>query len=154
MNREYNSKMNSESSSRDFVTGAVIGGLAGALAALLLAPKSGREMRSCLNDQTTTILGKTDKLRQAAMAKSGELASVAKDKASTLTQQSANLLNKVKGGNSEGNEGPAGDLDNVTTSMAETNSMGQTHTATGEEIQKKLAETQKAFDETENKLNQ
>jgi hypothetical protein len=32
--------------------------------------------------------------------------------------------------------------------------MEQTHTATNEEIQRKLAETQQAFDDTEEKLNQ
>ena len=47
-----------------------------------------------------------------------------------------------------------GELQNVPTSMAETSTMNNTHTATGEEIQKKLEETQKAFDETESKLNQ
>ncbi|WP_071460411.1 YtxH domain-containing protein [Bacillus massilinigeriensis] len=154
MNREYNNKVNNERGSKDFVTGAVIGGLAGAVAALLLAPKSGREMRSTLNDQTTALLGKTEKLRETAMEKGSSLASTAKDKASTLTKQSADLINKVKSGKQGGNNGPAEDLQQVPTSMAETSSMTSTHTATGEEIQRKLAETQKAFDETENKLNQ
>lgn len=139
------------SNSRDFVTGAIVGGLAGALAALLLAPKSGKELRGSLNEQSSTLKNK-----------SVDLASVAKEKASglkeTVTQQSSNLVNKVKDmKNQNGTSSSVSEedqLQEVPTSMAETSSMDHTHTATGEEIQKKLEETQKAFDETENKLNQ
>ncbi|PLR98174.1 YtxH domain-containing protein [Bacillus sp. T33-2] len=156
------------SKSNDFVAGAIIGGIAGALAALLLAPKSGKELRSNLNEQTNALLSKTEKLRDAAMTRGNDLATAAKDRANTITktvtQQSADLLNKVKGPRSqqdqqngaeqEASSGPAGNLQEVPTSMAETSSMEQTHTATGEEIQRKLEETQKAFDETESKINQ
>ncbi|CAM3968205.1 YtxH domain-containing protein [Mesobacillus thioparans] len=139
------------SNSRDFVTGAIVGGLAGALAALLLAPKSGKELRGSLNEQSSTLKNK-----------SVDLASVAKEKASglkeTVTQQSSNLVSKVKDmKNQNGTTSSVSEedqLQEVPTSMAETSSMDHTHTATGEEIQKKLEETQKAFDETENKLNQ
>jgi gas vesicle protein len=139
--------------SRDFVTGAIVGGLAGALAALLLAPKSGKELRGSLNEQTSSLKNK-----------SADLASVAKEKASglkdTVSQQSSTIVNKVKdmktksGDTSQNTDVEEGELQEVPTSMAETSSMENTHTATGEEIQRKLEETQKAFDETENKLNQ
>lgn len=141
------------SNSRDFVTGAIVGGLAGALAALLLAPKSGKELRGSLNEQTSTLKNK-----------SADLASVAKEKASglkeTVSQQSTTFANKVKDmknksdNTSQDTAGEEGVLEEVPTSMAETSSMENTHTATGEEIQKKLEETQKAFDDTESKLNQ
>ncbi|RSD27881.1 YtxH domain-containing protein [Mesobacillus subterraneus] len=149
----YGTTRESSSNSKDFVTGAIVGGLAGALAALLLAPKSGKELRGTLNEQTSTL-----------KTKGVDLASVAKDKASglkeTVSQQSSTIVNKVKdmtnknGETSQDAGGPEGELQEVPTSMAETSSMAQTHTATGEEIQKKLEETQKAFDETESKLNQ
>jgi gas vesicle protein len=139
--------------SRDFVTGAIVGGLAGALAALLLAPKSGKELRGSLNEQTSSLKNK-----------SSDLASVAKEKASglkdTVSQQSSTIVNKVKdmktksGNTSQNTDVDEGELQEVPTSMAETSSMENTHTATGEEIQRKLEETQKAFDDTENKLNQ
>jgi gas vesicle protein len=166
---ELNESMKESSNSRDFVTGAIVGGLAGALAALLLAPKSGKELRGNLNEQTSTLRGKTDKLRETAMTKGSELASVAKDKAAvlkeTVSQQSSTLVNKVKDIKSQQNTATGsqttedsfeteGELQEVPTSMAETSSMDITDTATGEEIQKKLEETQKAFDETESKLNQ
>lgn len=155
---DVNSPTRESSNSRDFVTGAIVGGLAGALAALLLAPKSGKELRGNLNEQTTTL-----------KSKGIDLASVAKEKASglkeTVSQQSSTLVNKVKDMKNQQNASTAsqtseegfaseGELQEVPTSMAETSTMDNTHTATGEEIQKKLEETQKAFDETESKLNQ
>ena len=159
MNREQSqydvngSMKETNSNSKDFVAGAIVGGLAGALAALLLAPKSGKELRGSLNEQTSTLKNK-----------SVDLASVAKEKASglkdTVSQQSSTIVNKVKDMKSKSEntssnpEGDAEVLEEVPTSMAETSSMENTHTATGEEIQKKLEETQKAFDDTESKLNQ
>ncbi|KIY23619.1 MULTISPECIES: YtxH domain-containing protein [Mesobacillus] len=146
--RENNSN---NSSSRDFITGAIVGGLAGALTALLLAPKSGQELRGALNEQSSTL-----------KTKSIDIASVAKEKASdlkeTVTQQSSSLINKIKDRKDQsGQASPDSNeeqLEDVPTSMAESSSMEMTHTATGEELQKKLEETQKAFDETESKLNQ
>jgi gas vesicle protein len=139
--------------SRDFVTGAIVGGLAGALAALLLAPKTGKELRDSLNEQTSSLRNK-----------SGDLASVAKEKASglkdTVSQQSSTIVNKVKDmktkseNTSQNTDADESELQEVPTSMAETSTMDNTHTATGEEIQRKLEETQKAFDDTESKLNQ
>lgn len=155
---DVNNNSRENSNSRDFVTGAIVGGLAGALAALLLAPKSGKELRGNLNEQTSTL-----------KSKGIDLASVAKEKASglkeTVSQQSSTLVTKVKDMKNQQNAGSAsqsaeegfaaeGELQEVPTSMAETSTMDNTHTATGEEIQKKLEETQKAFDETESKLNQ
>lgn len=153
-------KQDENINSKDFMIGALIGGLVGGLAALLLAPKSGREMRSTLNEQTSSLMDKTEKLKDTAVSKGTELASAAKDKASslsqTVTEQSSGLLNKVKGSgeNTDPNSGPEGNLQEVPTSMAETSTMEQTHIATGEEVQKKLEETQKAFDDTEGKLNE
>jgi gas vesicle protein len=155
MNREQNQfdlngTTRESNNSRDFVTGAIVGGLAGALAALLLAPKTGKELRGTLNEQTSTL-----------KSKGIDLASVAKEKAGglkeTVSQQSSTLVNKVKdmkNQNGTTSQADEGELQDVPTSMAETSSMENTHTATGEEIQKKLEETQKAFDETESKLNQ
>jgi gas vesicle protein len=52
----------SEDSSSSFLLGALIGGLVGAAAAIFLAPKSGRELRSTLNNQAGTIKEKTVQL--------------------------------------------------------------------------------------------
>ena len=189
MNREQSQydvngsmKETDNSNSRDFVTGAIVGGLAGALAALLLAPKSGKELRESLNEQTSSLKDKSADLASVAKEKasglkdtvsqqsstlkdkSTDLASVAKEKASdlkdTVSQQSSTIVNKVKDmknkseNTSQTTDADERELQEVPTSMAETSSMENTHTATGEEIQKKLEETQKAFDDTEDKLNQ
>jgi gas vesicle protein len=49
----------SEDSSSSFLLGALIGGLVGAATAIFLAPKSGRELRSTLNNQAGTLKEKT-----------------------------------------------------------------------------------------------
>lgn len=59
--RETNQNQ-SEDSSSSFLLGALIGGLVGAAAAIFLAPKSGRELRSTLNNQAGTIKEKTVQL--------------------------------------------------------------------------------------------
>ena len=50
------------SGSGSFLIGVILGGLAGAAAAMLLAPKSGREIRSTLNHQAGSIKEKTVQL--------------------------------------------------------------------------------------------
>lgn len=74
---------------KDFVIGALVGGIVGAAAALLLAPKSGSELRGDVAVQAVTLKDK-----------SVELSSVAKDKtaqlSSQLKEQSTQLVDKVK----------------------------------------------------------
>ncbi|MFS0775653.1 YtxH domain-containing protein [Neobacillus sp. 3P2-tot-E-2] len=52
----------SEDTSSSFLLGALIGGLVGAAAAIFLAPKSGRDLRSTLNNQAGTLKEKTVQL--------------------------------------------------------------------------------------------
>src|SRR3954453_19321867 len=51
-----------EDSSSSFLLGALIGGLVGAAAAIFLAPKSGKDLRSTLNNQAGTLKEKTVQL--------------------------------------------------------------------------------------------
>lgn len=66
MSKDYvskeNSQRNSEDSSSSFLLGALIGGVVGAAVAMLLAPKSGQEIRSTINNQAGTIKEKTIQL--------------------------------------------------------------------------------------------
>jgi gas vesicle protein len=66
MSKEYvskeNSQRNNEDSSSSFLLGAIVGGVVGAVAAMLLAPKSGQEIRSNINNQAETIKEKTIQL--------------------------------------------------------------------------------------------
>ncbi|WP_409289864.1 YtxH domain-containing protein [Peribacillus sp. SCS-37] len=98
-------------SSRDFLMGTLIGGIIGAATALFMAPKSGRELRTDLNTQTTKVLDKTEKMRQTAMEKGTQFAGAAKERTSSVTgavtSTSQNLMNKVKSmtGKETGSEG-------------------------------------------------
>lgn len=65
---------------KDFMIGAIIGGIVGGATALLLAPKSGKELRSDLNGQVGSLIGKTDHLRAAVTQKGNELAAATKEK--------------------------------------------------------------------------
>lgn len=63
------------SHSKDFLIGGLIGGLIGAAAALLLAPKSGKELRSDLasTEGGQYICHKANELKQSVAQKSEEL---------------------------------------------------------------------------------
>lgn len=65
-NKEYESRETIQSKSEDsagsFLLGALVGGLVGAAAAIFLAPKTGKELRSTLNNQAGTLKEKTIQL--------------------------------------------------------------------------------------------
>lgn len=149
---QYETKSKSEENinTKDFFIGALIGGMVGAAAALFLAPKSGKELRSNLNEQAIVLKEKTGQLCDTALSKGTHLAETAKEKSSgiaqTVSRQSIELVNKVKSINpieklSGESAGTASDSD-------------QQSEMSDDEIQRKLEETKRAFDETENKYNQ
>lgn len=80
---------NSNIDTKDFLIGTLIGGIVGATTALLLAPKTGKELRTDLNDQALQLKDK-----------SSEVATMAKEKSSNLAQsvstQTSQAANKVK----------------------------------------------------------
>ena len=144
--RSYESdKRDDQINAKDFMIGTLIGGIVGSLAALLFAPKSGREFRDDINNQAYTIRDKTDQLRKTAISKGSEITSSVKDKTTEIsrkvTEQSVDLVNKVR---------------KIKTEEAETddaNPIDQLFEHESQsDIQKKLDETKKAFDETESKL--
>jgi len=129
---------------KDFIIGAITGAVIGSLAALLFAPKSGKEMRQDFNSQAYTFKDKTDHLRTSAITKGNELTSVVKDKTTAISkkvsEQSADLVKKVKGLK-------------VMDESEESNPIDQLFDQDPKsEIQRKLDETKKAFDETESKM--
>lgn len=133
-------QVESNMNTKDFLIGALIGGIVGATTALLLAPKSGRELRQNINDQTYLIKEKTGHLKETALHKGNELAAAAKEKTGTLTnfvsEQSNEWMNKVKI-KKNGFEEYIEDEDE------------ETFTLTDEDIEKKLEETKQSFEETE-----
>jgi gas vesicle protein len=74
---------------KDFLMGAVVGGLFGAMAALLLAPKSGRELRQDISNQYETI---SEKTQQIASTVGEKTATIAK----TATTQTSEWVDKAK----------------------------------------------------------
>lgn len=148
-NDQNQSKSDESINTKDFLIGALIGGIVGAATALFLAPKSGKELRSNMNEQAIVLKAKTGQIRETAVAKGTELASAAKEKTNAITntvsKQSVEILNKVKGLKTSDESQP----------YAEKSSKGHIALpAHDSEIQKRLEETKRAFDETEEKIRQ
>ncbi|WP_064092671.1 YtxH domain-containing protein [Rossellomorea aquimaris] len=154
-NNNQNQNQNNDSNninSKDFMIGTLIGGFVGAAAALLLAPKSGKDLRNDLNEQAVVWKDKTGQWKDTAVEKSNELAAVAKEKSSaiskTVQEQSNNVVGKIKTYRSNSDtEEMNEDLQDA--SVGETAAVQQT-----EDVNQKLEDTKKAFDETEKTYNQ
>ncbi|MEY2193479.1 YtxH domain-containing protein [Neobacillus sp. BF23-41] len=160
-NREYDSRdtnqTRNEESSNSFLLGAIIGGVVGAAAALLLAPKSGKDLRNKFNNQAGTILDKTAAMRENVMTKSNELASKGSSLSQGIVLQSQELLNKVKGKITSQDElKEDGELNYIPLQTSKEKIDSKRSIEIGpldsSEIRKKLEEAEKAFDEEENKV--
>jgi gas vesicle protein len=85
---------------KDFLMGAVVGGLLGAMAALLLAPKSGRELRQDITEQYGTISEKTQQIANTVSEKTQHIASTVGEKtaniAKTATTHTSEWVDKAK----------------------------------------------------------
>jgi gas vesicle protein len=85
---------------KDFIMGAVVGGLLGAMAALLLAPKSGRELRQDITEQYGTISEKTQQIANTVTEKTQQIANTVSEKtaniAKTATTQTSEWVDKAK----------------------------------------------------------
>ncbi|MEH6905489.1 YtxH domain-containing protein [Neobacillus drentensis] len=160
-NREYDSRdtnqTRNEESSNSFLLGAIIGGVVGAAAALLLAPKTGKDLRNKFTNQAGTVIDKTSNIRENVITKSNEFVS----KGSTLSQgivlQSAGLLSKVKGKITSHDElEEEGVLNYIPLHTPNEKTESKRSIPIGHldssEIRKKLEEAEKAFDEEENKV--
>ncbi|MEW9051906.1 MAG: YtxH domain-containing protein [Neobacillus sp.] len=146
--REHTQGENAESAS-SFLVGAIIGGIVGAAAAMLLAPKTGREIRSTLGSQAGTLKEKTVLLRENVMSKGNELVAKTTTLSQGIVQQSSELLNKKKN---------QSNLEKGETEEVKYIPIGGEPTKKEEpspaeiDIRKKLEEAQKAFDEEEYKI--
>jgi gas vesicle protein len=133
---------------KDFLIGSLIGGIVGAATALFLAPKSGKELREELNTHAGTLKEKSSQWKDTAMERGNELAAAAKEKTSGITktvqEQSNNLVNKVKSqNNTESSEVSGNEQLPVETEQND-----------AQELNQRLEETKKAFDETEQSIKQ
>lgn len=136
-------------SSKDFLLGTMIGGLVGAATALLLAPKSGRELRSDINDQATYVRLKTEQMKHSALEKGQDLAVTAKDKTAqlsdTISLHSTQLVNKIK----RPGEGAEEEIPEASLQVLEDEVENQPSSSNKDDVQQKLDEAKKAFDEVE-----
>lgn len=141
------------SSSKDFVLGAIIGGVVGAATALFLAPKAGKDLLHDLNDHASVLKQKGVELTGSVKDRGTEFISIAKDKtgqiSNAVTQTSFDLKDKVKS--------TVTNIHSANTSSDDEgekpNSGIQLTNNDMDEIQQKLEETKRAFDETESKYN-
>ncbi|TDQ39078.1 YtxH domain-containing protein [Aureibacillus halotolerans] len=89
-----------EMNTKDFVIGTLIGGIVGASAALLLAPKSGKDLRNDLNEQAYVVKEKTNQFKSNAFEKGTEWRDVAKEKTAHLSksvsEQAADIRKKLQ----------------------------------------------------------
>lgn len=146
-------------SCKGFMFGAVIGGIVGAVTALILAPKSGRELRVEFNEKAKYLSEKTDhikqsatekteKLREVAKEKGAELAEVAKIKAGTLTdtvsKQTSTIIENVKNLKKKDDS----DIDEVRSVGTD----GETEVSL--EAMAKLEEAEQALSDAETKLSE
>jgi gas vesicle protein len=69
---------------RGFIIGALAGGLAGAVAALLLAPKSGAELRKDLADTSVDIYGRASDYFKSVESEVAQVVNEGRVKASTI----------------------------------------------------------------------
>jgi gas vesicle protein len=160
-NREYDSRdtnqTRNEESSNSFLLGAIIGGVVGAAAALLLAPKSWKEIRDTFSHQAGSLMDKTTSMRENVMTKSNELVSKGSSLSQGIVLQSTELMSKVKGkitSNEELNE-----LEELTyipiqapKEKIKAKKSIEIEPLDSSEIRKKLEEAEKAFEEEENKV--
>lgn len=93
---------NNNMSGKDFVIGAFVGGIIGACAALLLAPKSGRELRDDLSVGYQTASKKTQEIAknvgeqtEVIVGKVKEVAEHVKEDVHTWTKGAASTTKEV-----------------------------------------------------------
>ncbi|RNF40808.1 YtxH domain-containing protein [Planococcus salinus] len=93
-----------ESSSKDFIIGALVGGIIGAATALMLAPKSGKELMADLNTQASNLKEKTSSSSDSNEEKSsGGLTQQVKEQSNKVMDKVKNM----KGGKSPMDDGTA-----------------------------------------------
>ncbi|MBM7703031.1 YtxH domain-containing protein [Metabacillus iocasae] len=85
---------------KGLLVGTLVGSVLGATTALLVAPKSGKDLRADLQKQSSQALEKTAQVKESVVEKSQELASSAKQRTSRIQEyvsvQSNQVIEKVK----------------------------------------------------------
>ncbi|WP_173915819.1 YtxH domain-containing protein [Halobacillus sp. Marseille-Q1614] len=107
-NQNQNVKDQEKSAGRDFVFGSLIGGAVGAVVALLLAPKSGKELRGTINESSTEWKARAGEWKDRAVDSSSQFSKNITEKSQELSAKvkdsTKNLQEKVKSGKNNEDE--------------------------------------------------
>lgn len=137
-----------EVNGKDFIIGVLIGGIIGAATALLLAPKSGTELRGNLSTQAGQLKEKTMDLSSSAKEKTTQLSK-------QIQEQSGQLVDKVKaikpaassplddGTTSSEGEEPMEYMETISHTTEELTEQEENATAVAEAIKEAVAEEEK-----------
>jgi gas vesicle protein len=117
-----------KSSTKDFLLGAIVGGVVWAAAAFLFSPKAGKEIRGTLTE-----------LKDSALGKSSDIVTQVKDRTKSLSIPTINAQNKEY--DSSEKEGLSVDYVPI-----------KQYVPSHEELQRKIAEAEKALEEEELKM--
>ncbi len=133
---------------KDFIMGVIIGGIIGATTALLLAPKTGTELRGSLSSQAGQLKDKTIDLSSTAKEKTTQLSK-------QIQEQSGQLVDKVKSlkgspsspqddgtASSEGEE-PMEFMETISNTTEEMTEQEENATAIAEAIKEAISEENK-----------
>ncbi|RKN85419.1 YtxH domain-containing protein [Paenibacillus ginsengarvi] len=80
---------------KDFLLGAIVGGVLGAVTALLLAPKSGKELRADLSEQAHLIGEKTHELAETVGGKTQVIAKQVSEHTGEWMQKAKEVVDSV-----------------------------------------------------------
>jgi len=97
---------------RDWVGGALIGGSIGLLGGFLMAPKSGKEIR-------TDLKGEAKELYSNTQARTGEILEKARQKAGDQVCQARTKIKEIVGGRSRSSERSAEDSESTKEAFGE-----------------------------------
>ncbi len=84
------------SKNKSFIAGTIVGGVVGTVAALLLAPKSGRELRTDLNEQYRQISDKTQEIAGTVSGKTRKIAEHTTEWAEKAKEVAVQVADEVK----------------------------------------------------------
>jgi gas vesicle protein len=94
MSNEQNNQSNINA--KDFIIGSLVGGIVGAATALFLAPKSGKELRTDLNDQAIVLKDKSTELASRAKESSQTLAKTVQDQSSQVAGKVRDISGRIR----------------------------------------------------------
>ncbi|AQX54326.1 YtxH domain-containing protein [Priestia flexa] len=94
--KEENVKQVVNRGSKELLVGTIVGSVVGVATALLVAPKSGKELRASIQDQANQALAKTGQVKESVYAKGQDLKQRTARISQVVSEQSVQVVNKVK----------------------------------------------------------